>query len=40
MLKQLFSQCLIKPAIIKDIAVDDEEPLTLHQPEDVHGGIY
>ncbi len=40
-----FSQCLIKPAIIKDIAVDtraldDDEPLTLRRPEDVYGGIY
>ena len=39
-----FSQCLIKPAIIKDIEVDtrglDDEPLTLRRPEEVYGGIY
>jgi hypothetical protein len=39
-----FSQCLIKPAIIKDIEVDtrtlDEEPLMLRRPEEVYSGIY
>jgi hypothetical protein len=39
-----FTQCLIKPAIIKDVEVDtrdmDDEPLTLRRPEEVYGGIY